>query len=127
MNQDCDISLGEKKIGNANVVKEGLYYHFHCRCHLPKTEIYTIHVCCNGNNRNLGVCVPMEGCFGLDTKVPAKYIGEGKLQFRAMPKYNHMQEKFYPIVPTEPFKDLKLLKNAYFCVIDGRPGLCIKD
>ena len=127
MNQNWDVFLGEKKIGTADVVREGLYYHFRCKCHLPETEMYTIQVCCNGNRRNLGIYVPTERYFGLETKVPSKYIGEGMFEFRAIPKYDHIQEQFYPIVPAEPFKDLKMLENAYFCVINGRPGLCIKD
>lgn len=126
MNQVYDVMLFDRKIGRAEVKREGLYYHFRCRCQLPRSDIYTIAVSCNEITRNLGVCVPMEECFGLDTKVPAKHIGEGCLLFRAVSKDDKAQTPFYLIKPDEPFGHLTELKNAVFCIENNQPGIRIR-
>lgn len=126
MNQEYSISYSEHIVGKAEVKKEGLYYHFRCVCHLQKDNIYTVIVSCNGTEQNLGVCVPMDGRLGLETKVPIKHIGEGTFTFRVVSKHSEEKEVFYPVSAVEPFTQLTQLENAYFCMLDNKPGVRLK-
>ena len=37
---------------------------------------------CGSREENLGIVVPMDGGFGLDTRIPVKRLGEGEMEFR---------------------------------------------
>ena len=126
MNQEYNITCNGHIVGKANVKKEGLYYHFRCICDLRKENIYTIIASCGGTEQNLGICVPMGECLGVDTKIPIKYIGEGEFTFRAVSKQNDEAEAFYSLDAGKPFANLSQLENAHFCIQDNKPGIRIK-
>lgn len=125
MQKTFDILLGNQKIGKAEVKKEGLYYQFKCRCHLSQSDICTITVSGNGTKRKLGVCVPMDGMFGLDTKIPVKHIGEEPFVFSAAIKSSETQEQFYPIESDKAFPHLELLASAFLCTKNNQQGIRI--
>lgn len=118
-----DVMLNERTVGTASVNREGLYYHFSCKCILPDKDIHAIWVLWEGGSRKLGVCVP-EGRYAyLNTKVPVKYIPGGKLYFRI----DHREElDFYPVDPDVAFAHMDKLTKARFAEVNGKPGLVIK-
>ena len=81
-----EINFEETKVGTARMEKQGLYYSFSCRCRLPDDGLYRIHVICGGNREDLGICVPMDGAFGTDKKIPSKRLGDGAMAFELLPK-----------------------------------------
>lgn len=75
-----------RQVGTASVVKEGLYYLFHCECSLPKNDIYKISVSDGTSVINLGICIPEKEKFILKTKIPVKYLSIDKITFTVMSK-----------------------------------------
>lgn len=120
-----DIRMGNEVVGTANVERQGLYYCFSCRCRLSGAVIYRLSVSCNGHHENLGVLVPMGDVFGLDTKLAVKRLGEGELQFLALPKHPQTQRQFVPIRPEEPFAYITRLQNAFLEIKNGQIGVSI--
>lgn len=108
-----EIMEGDRLVGRAKVERQGLYYHFSCRCKLSGEVVYRIIVRCGGKEANLGICVPVDGEFGTDKKVPVKSLGEGRLEFLLLPKHEDIRGKFIPIHPEEPFAYIHRLQDAF--------------
>lgn len=92
MAETYDIKHEGAPVGTARMEKQGLYYVFSCRCRLPKEGLYRIHAINGDAREDLGICIPMDGVFGMDKKVPQKRIGEGILTFELVPKDWQPQE-----------------------------------
>ena len=116
-----DIYMGSEIIGQAEVTRRGLYYHF--RCELSGEVLYRLSVCCNDHHENLGTLIPMDEKFGLDAKLSVRRLGEGKFQFRALPKHQKCTGEFVAVYPDSPFVYLKRLQNAYMQQRDGQVGI----
>lgn len=87
-----------------------------------------LHVICGNVRENLGVVVPMDGGFGLDTRLPAKRLGEGNMEFLLIPKHEEVQSgKFAAIYPEEPFSYIARLKDAYLVRKNGQVGILIRE
>ena len=75
---------------------------------------------------NLGVLVPGENGFGLDTRFPISRVGRGVLSFRLLPRHDPLQGRlFVPITPEEPFAYLSRLKDAFLEIQEGKKGASI--
>lgn len=112
--------------GTVTVEKQGLYYHFSCRCRLSGEVMHRLVVTTDAGRVDLGVCVPMEGQFGIERKVPCKRFGKDP-SFQLLPKHEGMQGRFVPIYPDEPFAYMTKLKDAFLATLDGQVGVVIKD
>ena len=86
MSETYDVMFESAAVGSAQVKKEGLYYCFSCRCCLPDTGLYRIHVIFSDKREDLGICVPMGNAFGMDKKLSAKHMGAGEPVFELLPK-----------------------------------------
>ena len=86
MAETYDIRFDDAPVGKAQVEKQGLYFCFSCRCRLPDEKLYRIHVISGENREDLGICIPLDGLFGMDKRLPAKRLGEGTLDFVLLPK-----------------------------------------
>ncbi len=125
MEGQFSVTIGQKPVGKVLVVRKGLYYHFSCSCDLSGEIIYRLMVSSGAARENLGILVPKEGGFGLDTKLPVKRIGEGALSFWLMPKQGDRTGTFVPISPEEPFAYISRLKESFFVLQNGQPGISI--
>lgn len=114
-----------KQTGKVIVNRKGLYYYFHCRCLLSDEKIYRLTVTCGKLQENLGILIPQNGIFVLDTKLAVKKIGEGEMSFTLKLKQEKFSEMFVPICPEEPFAYISRLKESFLMVRDGQPGICI--
>ena len=119
--------MGDKTIGTAAVGREGLYYRIRCRCDLSGETVCRVLVRCGSREESLGILVPQDGSFGLETRIPVKKVGEGKLSFSLAPKHRSVEGIFVPLSPEEPFRYIAMLKKAYLAKRDGRIGLIIKE
>ena len=124
---EYEIHQGSRSIGTAAVFKEGLYYRFRCRCKLTGTVIHRITVYVENATRDLGIPVPKNGEFFLETKVPAKYFGAGEPRFFAVPHLRKSESRFYPISPEEPFSYLAKLRKAHMERRDEGIGIVMED
>lgn len=124
---DYGVYFGNQLAGKVQVLQQGLYYRFICRCQLTGDVMCRLSVSCGDKRENLGVVVPMDGGFGLDTKLPVKRLGEGKMEFSLLPKHDVPTGKFVPIYPEEPFTYIERLKDAYLARKEGQVGVVIKE
>ena len=127
MEENYAVTVCGKHTGKVTVRREGLYYAFSCRCMLDGNIIYRLIVTCGAKREKLGILVPKDGGFGLDTKLPVKRIGEGELSFMLLPKQDSFSGVFIPIYPEEPFSYLSRLKESFLILQNGQPGICIKN
>ena len=117
-----ELTFGGKSIGRVWAERQGLYYVFRCRCRLSGEAAFRLLATCGKNQEDLGILVPIDGGFGLDTRRPVKRLGEGELSFRLVSKHDAPRTHFAPISPEEPFAYLQRLKDAYLAEKDGQIG-----
>lgn len=122
-----DVKIGEVTVGKAKVEKQGLYYRFVCRCRLSGDTMHRLEVSCGGKQWDLGICVPVNGYFCVDKKLPRKQFPGDKPVFRLVPKGGENRGKYVPVYPEEPFAYMAKLKNAYLEIRDGQAGLVISE
>lgn len=122
---EYEIRMGSDVVGKATVERQGLYYHFSCRCRLSGAVMCRVSVSCGGHHENLGVLIPMGDVFGLDTKLAVKRLGEGSLRFMVLPKHQQTQRQFIPVRPEEPFSYITRLQDAFMEIRDGQVGVVI--
>ena len=127
MDGTYEIMLGGESVGQAVVRRQGLYYRFSCRCDLSGEVIYRITVTCGGKSESLGIPVPKNGEFYLDTRLAASRLGEGEPKFSAVPRRPDLGGMFVPISPEEPFRYLHRLENAFLTRKDGQLGIVIPE
>ena len=127
MDQNYTVTVCGKQAGKVVVQRQGLYYHVHCRCCLTGDNMYRLVVTCGTIRESLGILVPEGGSFVLDTRLPVKRIGEGKLVFTLIPKHEISSGSFVPIHPEEPFAYIARLKESFLILRDGQPGILIHE
>lgn len=121
-----EVRFGNDPVGKVQVLRQGLYYRFICRCKLTGDVVCRLSVCCGDRQENLGVLVPTDDGFGLDRKVPVKHLGEGKPDFLLAPKHDHVMGKFVPISPEEPFSYIGRLKDSFLVRQGGQAGIILQ-
>lgn len=113
----------EKTVGSAKLTRQGLYYQVQCRCVLPVDGMCRLEAAVGEKRVDLGILVPMENGFGLQTSFPVSRVGEGTPVFRIRTKQPSAQVRhFVPIIPEEPFSYLERLKDAFLEIQDGKKG-----
>lgn len=122
-----EIKQGDKVLGKVRVEKQGLYYQISCRCQLPGNEIHRLLVNCGGKTENLGICVPMDGGFGVDKKIPCKQLGQGTPEFALLPKQEKQQRRFIAVYPDEPFSYMARLKGAFLARQADQLGIVLPE
>ena len=127
MEGNYGVYFGKKLAGKVQVQRQGLYYRFTCRCQISGDVVCRLHVSCGDKRENLGVVVPVDGGFGLDTKLPVKRLGEGKMEFTLIPKHEVLEGTFVPIYPEEPFAYIERLKEAYLVRKGEQVGVMFKN
>lgn len=121
------ITMRDKPVGKAQVSREGLYYRIRCRCDLSGETVCRILVRCGSREENLGILVPQDGAFALETRIPVKKIGEGMLAFSVVPRHRAPEAGFISLSPEEPFRYITRLKDAYLIKHNGKTGVVLKD
>ena len=121
------VRFGQSDVGKVQVQRQGLYYRFFCRCRITGDVVCRLTVRCGDRQENLGIVVPTEDGFGLDTKVSAKRVGEGDMEFFLMPRHENAVGTFVPLSPEEPFAYIARLKDAYFERRYGQAGVVLQD
>ena len=119
------VVFGKQPVGKVQVLRQGLYYRFICRCKLSSQIICRLMVSCGSTMESLGIVVPVEDGFGLDTRLPVKRFAQGEASFNLVPKLEHSTGKFYPIYPEEPFAYVAKLKESYLTYREGQAGIVV--
>lgn len=127
MNDSYDVFLSGQTAGKARVRKEGLYLCISCRCQLSGEVVYQLEVEGEGQWLKLGIPVPADGEFILETRIPRKRLPEGEFRFRLTPRHTEKSGIFIPISPEEPFRYLTRLQNAVMEIRDGKKGILLRN
>lgn len=128
MEREYDVLCGGVSVGRVRVTRQGLYNHFSCRCRPPRDEVCRLFVRCGNREEKLGVPVPGDGGFFLETSIPVKRLGEGEPEFRLVPKSEGERPmKLVPIYPEEPFAYIARLKDAYLAEQGGHPAAAFSE
>lgn len=120
------VYLGKELCGKVQVLRQGLYYRFICRCQLSGNVMCRLRVSCGDQQQTLGILAPEGEGFGLDTRLPVKRIGEGAVEFTIVPKCDLPEGQFVPVYPEEPFAYLNRLKDCYLAYREGQVGVVIQ-
>lgn len=124
---EYELCLGKDPVGKVQVLRQGLYYRFICRCKLSGEVVYRLTVRCGENTENLGILVGTGDGFGLDKKVSVSRLGKGEMSFLLLPKSDRLNGTFIPIHPDEPFAYITRLQDAFFVRQGGQAGIVIKE
>ena len=127
MEGNYEVRFGNRIVGTVKAERRGLYYQFSCRCSLSGDVICRLKVRCGEMEQDLGILVPMEGTFGLEKMLPAKYLGQGIPEFTLGAKGESASRLCSPVYPEEPFAYIEQLKDAFLVRSEDRVGLCIKE
>lgn len=120
------VYFGGEQVGKVQVIKQGLYNRFICRCRLAGDKVCRLYVRCGESLEKLGVLVPVDEGFGLDTRIPAKRFADAPMEFELRCAEEKKPEKtFVPIIPEEPFSYLSRLKNAFLVKQAGKIGIIL--
>ncbi len=84
--------------------------------------MYRIQVTSDSQSVDLGTCVPMDGAFGLRTRIPVKRLGDAPFQFRLTGK-NKKESTFCPITQEEPFAHIQELPEGKLAEENGQIGI----
>jgi len=90
------------------------------------TEVCRLRLCSGEMQENLGVLIPSDGGYALDTKLPAKRFGQGNLEFYVVPKHDKPSGQFVRVYPEEPFAYIARIKEAYLAYQNGQIGIMLK-
>lgn len=123
MERQYSVLQNGQHCGKATVIRVGLYYQIRCRCILPTEDIFRLRAECGNSLVNLGVLVPTEDRFGLDTRIPVKQLGDGELTFSVLSKREPPAGQFVPILAEEPFAYISRLKESFLEIRNGQPGI----
>lgn len=126
MREDYEVTLGGKSVGRLQLERQGLYYRVICRCNLSGEVMYRLEASGKKGKANLGILVPCESGFGVETRFPISAVGGEGLAFTLQPKHDSLEKrKFVPISPEEPFAYLARLKESFLEIRQGQMGASI--
>ena len=108
-----EVFADEKMVGTVEAIREGLYIRFSCRCQPSDRDMIRLWMICGEQETDLGLCVPMDGGFGTEKRIPAKQCGPGEPQFCLRHKDDTRRGKFIPLSPEEPFQYIHRLETAF--------------
>ena len=112
------ISRG-RAVGSVTVSRQGLYYHLSCRCRISGEIMYRLIMELEGTSRDLGILVPTDGLFELNTRIKINSQGEGLPRFFLKTKRETPEGTFVRLCPEEPFSYLTKLESAYLVRKNG--------
>ncbi len=118
-----EVLFHQKPVGTMEVSRDGLYYRFCCKCKLPQNQIFRITVSYGNEHVNLGVLIPCNDTFHLDTKRPIKLFTQAEPLFTVTSD----TENWIPIREDRPFPRIEDLENGIYCEQDGVPGILFTD
>lgn len=120
------IVFENRTVGQVEVSKKGLYYHFTCQCTPPDSKIYRIVISSENAEQSLGICVPEGKNFGLSKRLPVKSIKDGEWEFYLRPK-DAVNSLVSAVSEEEPFPLLDKLENSSLAVKNGVPFISIRE
>ncbi len=110
-------------VGSVTLKKEGLYCHIHCTCVDLGSVMRLVDV--RGTETiSIGICGPISDGFGVDRKLPWKYMEAMEHTFILLSE-TFGERRFYPLDSCLPTEVLTQPEKLRFCVQNKKPGVMI--
>ena len=120
-----DVYFGGHTVGRVRVARQGLYTTVSCRCGLPSGKKYDLYAQSETGKCALGLLYTVEGCFGMDTRIPVKELGQGSMNFWIEPRREFTGSV---LLQSEiPTSVLLALEYYRFLRSEGKPCLILLD
>lgn len=113
------VNSSGQAVGSVIITKQGLFYHFCCRCKLSGEDMVRLIMEVDGTSMDLGILVPVDGCFGLNSRLSIKKHEKGKLRFYLKLQKDTSTDGLVSICPQEPFRYISKLESAYLTRRNG--------
>jgi len=127
LQEEYTVYFRGSSVGTVRVRKQDLFYHIRCQCHPKMPGMHRLIAKTEKGQTDLGICVPMDGAFGVETRISCKRFGEGKPEFWISPVTEDRKGLFYPVDPNMPFSEISKLRNGYFAIENGQKGVILGD
>lgn len=114
-----DIRYDHKIVGTATVTQNGLYYTICCRCTLPNQGLHRILIQSGDKQTDIGICVPIDGMYGMNTSVAARNVDINAIDFILVPQGHIHSAESVSLDPEKPFAYLHALESMRLSA-DGR-------
>lgn len=113
------------KVGEARIIKEGLFYNIYCQCALPTNTLCSLYAESGLKHIRLGIPVPDRKYYTLRTHVPSYQLPTEDLRFYV--KLNGKTMGIDCVLELgQKVACLSKLEAAYFCKNGSRCGLNFK-
>ena len=122
-----EVLRGGQAIGSVEVTRQGLYYHICCRCRLSGEVMFRLWMCFEEDRQDLGILTPMDGCFGLKTRLPVKKAGQGSPKFQLRPNRQALSEPLSGLDPKLAVPFLTRLEKSYLARENGQICIAFKE
>lgn len=111
------VFLDGEAVGEAEVISEGLYYRFRCKCALPTKAVYRLTVAVSQKQYDLGICVPDGRTSIVNKRVAVKKFPKGEMLFWVSCNAEDLQG--IQLTEMNPFPDIKSLLGARLQIKNG--------
>ena len=118
-----DVTLNGEIVGKVCATREGLYTRFQCHCQLPDAQMYRLHMICDGQKLDLGVCVPAGTQFGVNKSLQTKQIGDGEKKFCVVCALQNNSSDLVPVSTDTAFEAIFRLEHARLYRQNGQYGI----
>lgn len=113
----------EVPVGEVTLEQEGLYCYVRCLCTVDRSMLRLVDIR-DSNKFSVGICGPIRDGFGLEKRLPAKYMESGEHYFMLTDIYER-EGQFYPISEKIPLSVLTQPEKCRYMVKNSVPGIII--
>ena len=122
-----DIYLGDRVVGNAELIEEGLYLIIHAQCFGLPQDFYRLILEIRDENLDLGVCLHNNGTYFWNKRIPKKMLLGSDIKLSLITTQTKKNTAFVPVASTSAFPYFANIANAYYREEAGIKGVCITD
>jgi len=114
-------------VGQAELIKQGMYYRISCQCRLPKDGWYRLYLDNGVRDYDIGLFVPAAGEYRLVSSVPMRRFCGTDFQFTVKSMQPEEIGRFFSVEVHEPFAELMRLEHACYKMKNGQVGIWISE
>ena len=119
------VTYGEMPVGEVTLERVGLYCRIRCLCKSREGALRLVDRRDTGDLA-IGICCPMPGGYGLDKKIPVKYMDNATHCFLLV-DIHEREGLFYPLSQPMPCSVLRQPEKCRYAVRDGVSGIVIEN
>ena len=118
------IVMAGRSVGIVHIKHKDLYYHLACSCSLPDDRFYRVVAECNGEQINVGICVPEDDHYTVTARIPVCKIKNDRISFQVI-RADAQENNRFPVSGSITSSTLENLMNGRFETIGDCPYIRI--